>query len=94
MRLTKVTGSPEDPHMVCCLISTDIWFDGMLLPKGSMVLVNIWGLHMDEDRYHEPDKFEPDRHDGKTSLANEYAVSSDYDARDHYNYGESGTLHL
>lgn len=79
-------------HICALLIWTDAWFDGMLLPKGSVVFLNTWGLHMDEARYTEPDKFDPDRYMGKVLLANEYAVSSDYSTRDHYNYGKSPEL--
>lgn len=68
---------------------TDVLIEGMLLPKGSTLLINLWGLHQDEQRYENPDTFDPERYAGFTQLAHDYAVSTDYEARDHYSYGES-----
>ncbi|KIX02156.1 uncharacterized protein Z518_08095 [Rhinocladiella mackenziei CBS 650.93] len=65
---------------------------GMFLPKGSIVILNIWGLHNDESRFPNPDKFDPDRYAGRTLLAPEYAVSADYESRDHYMYGTGRRL--
>ncbi|KAJ5649893.1 cytochrome P450 2D18 [Penicillium longicatenatum] len=61
--------------------------DGLLIPKGSTVILNAWGLHNDPDRYPDPDTFNPWRYKNHTSLAPTYAASSDYENRDHYAYG-------
>ncbi|KZT37268.1 cytochrome P450 [Sistotremastrum suecicum HHB10207 ss-3] len=45
------------PHSV---IRDDI-FDGMLIPSGSIVIANIWGLTHDESIYPDPMRFNPDR---------------------------------
>lgn len=63
----------------------------MLLPKGSVVFFNVWGLHNDEKYVPEPERFNPDRFAGRTLLAPEYATSADYESRDHYNYGMSSS---
>jgi len=57
------------------------------LPAGTTVMLNVWGLHHDEERFPNPDKFDPSRFEGRTKLAAEYAASGDYEARDHYIYG-------
>lgn len=65
----------------------DCWLDGKLLPKGSEVIVNIYGLHHDEERYLNHDVFDPSRFLNKPALADEYAHTPDYEQRDHYAYG-------
>lgn len=65
----------------------DTWLEGMFLPKGSMVMWNVWRLHLDDKYVPNPEVFDPDRFEGRTLLAPEYAASNDYGARDHYNYG-------
>ncbi|TGJ86889.1 hypothetical protein E0Z10_g1858 [Xylaria hypoxylon] len=57
------------------------------LPKGTTVFVNVWGLHHDETVNPDPDRFNPDRYEGRTRPAAEYAASADYESRDHYTYG-------
>ncbi|KAF4636549.1 hypothetical protein G7Y89_g1536 [Cudoniella acicularis] len=61
--------------------------DGMTIPKGATVLINVWGLHHDPTRFPNPDTFNPTRFQGRTALAAEYAASADYQNRDHYGYG-------
>lgn len=61
--------------------------DGLLIPKGSTVILNVWGLQHDSNRYSDPDTFDPWRYKNHTSLAPTYAASSDYENRDHYAYG-------
>ena len=61
--------------------------NGMTIPKGSTVILNVWGLHHDPERKPNPDVFDPERFRGRTLSAAEYAVSVDYDNRDHYGYG-------
>ena len=64
----------------------DDWIDGMFLPKGTTVIVNAWGLHFDETRFQDPEKFDPEHFAGTTMLANELA-NGPWEKRDHYGYG-------
>ncbi|OAL22040.1 hypothetical protein AYO20_11276 [Fonsecaea nubica] len=66
------------PHMV----TQDDEYEGMLIPKGSMVFVGIWALHHNESDFPNHDHFNPDRYLDHPKLANEYAVSPDYNNRD------------
>lgn len=59
----------------------------MFVPKGSTILLNVWGLHHGPTRFPSPDVFDPDRYIGRTLLASEYAASADFEKRDHYGYG-------
>ncbi|KAF2814065.1 putative cytochrome P450 oxidoreductase [Mytilinidion resinicola] len=79
-RPTATTGLP---HM--CI--QDDEYEGMFIPKGSMVFCGIWAMNHDASRFPNPDKFDPDRYLNHPKLANEYAVSPDYNNRDHYGYG-------
>jgi cytochrome P450 family 619 len=80
----------------CCMLQTDIcllfsdeWIDGKFLPKGTILFVNVWGLHHDESRYEDHDVFDPDHFKGNTVLAADSANSADFEKRDHYGYGAS-----
>ncbi|KAL2862702.1 cytochrome P450 [Aspergillus lucknowensis] len=56
-------------------------------PAGTTMIVDGWGLHCDGTRFANPDVFDPDHYKGVTSLASEFAGSSDPDTSDHYGYG-------
>jgi cytochrome P450 len=65
----------------------DDWYEGFFIPKGSIVMVNWWALHYDEKRWKDPEKFDPDRMEGRTMSAAEEAASGDPMDRSHFSYG-------
>lgn len=67
---------------------TDVWLGDKLLPKDSTLLLNVWGLHHEEKRYPDADKFDPDRYQGWPGFSAEYANTADPEKRDHYAYGK------
>lgn len=66
------------------MFDIDIWIDGMLLPKGSDIYVNLLGLHYDEKRFPNPDVFDPEHYSTRLELADTYANAADFEQRDHY----------
>lgn len=74
------------------LTGTDDWVDGKLIPKGTTIILNVWGLHHDPKRFPNHDVFDPDHYLGVTKSAPELAASADYEARDHYGYGSGRRL--
>lgn len=69
-----------------------MWVDGKFLPKGTIAVLNIWGLNHDEKFYPNSQEFDPDRYLGKTLPASEYVGVADYNTRDHYAYGAGRRL--
>ncbi|KAI9841068.1 MAG: hypothetical protein M1837_001039 [Sclerophora amabilis] len=68
-------------------LGEDDWIDDMFLSKGLTVILNVWGMHMDENTWEKPQHFIPERYANHPKLAPEYAASSDWASRDHYGYG-------
>jgi cytochrome P450 len=50
------------------------------------VIVNTWGMHMNEGQWEHPEAFMPERFSSHPFLAPEYAAGK-WEARDHYGYG-------
>lgn len=71
----------------------DDWIDGQFIHRGTVVIINGWGMHHDEKRFPNPDTFDPDHYKGQTTLAPELASSSDYESRDHYGYGSGRRIY-
>jgi len=67
-------------------LAEDDWVDGKFLPKGTVIIVNAWGMHHDPKRFANPDAFDPDHFAGCTTLAAELANGA-WEKRDHYGYG-------
>ena len=59
----------------------------MQLPKGSTVILNVWGMHHDPQTWKAPEHFHPDRFENYPALASVYAASGEWDKRDHFGYG-------
>ena len=69
-------------------LTEDDRIDGRFLPKGTVVIFNTWGMHMDETLWESPADFNPDRYENYKLLAPEYiAMGGDWKNRDHYGYG-------
>lgn len=68
-----------------CPLDSEV--DGMFLPKGSTVVLNVWAMHHNSDTWKEPQHFIPERFESYPSLASTYAASGKWDERDHYGYG-------
>lgn len=67
-------------------LAEDDWVDGYRLPKGADIFINAYGMQHDENRFPNPDVFDPNHYRGVTALASELA-SGDYQKRDHWGYG-------
>ena len=69
-------------------LTEDDRVDGKFLPKGTIVIFNTWGMHMDESVWDSPADFIPERYKSYKLLAPEYiAMGGDWKSRDHYGYG-------
>jgi cytochrome P450 family 619 len=77
---------PVVPLPLPRVLAEDDWINGKLLPKGTTVIMNSWGMQHDPTRFPGPDLFDPDHFIGVTKLANELAIGDPED-RDHYGYG-------
>ncbi|KAK5163102.1 uncharacterized protein LTR77_010886 [Saxophila tyrrhenica] len=77
---------PVTPLAFPHALAEDDWVDGMFLPKGTMIIVNAWGMHFDEERFKNPYDFDPDHFEGVTTLATELSNGA-WEKRDHYGYG-------
>lgn len=83
---------PVTPLSFPHALSQDDWVNGYLLPKGTTVFLNVWGLHHDESVFPNPDRFDPSHYEGRHNLASDYAASPDYMRRDHFIYGAGRRL--
>jgi hypothetical protein len=68
----------------------DDYIDGYHLPKGSSVVINIWGLHQSPP-FSNPAVFDPDNFSDITTPAATLAAG-DPEKRDHYGYGAGRRL--
>ncbi|CAI7595623.1 unnamed protein product [Penicillium bialowiezense] len=77
---------PVSPLGVPHAVAQDDYINGMLIPKGATIVLNVWGMHHDPNTYPAPEQFEPSRFESYRSLAPGY-TAGEWDKRDHYGYG-------
>ncbi|KAJ6090116.1 hypothetical protein N7486_008931 [Penicillium sp. IBT 16267x] len=77
---------PVAPAGVPHMLTQDDTYEGYVLPKGTIVFLNVWAIHMDESEYDEPQKFMPERF-----MGNKFGCKDQNDSDDHrritYNFG-------
>jgi cytochrome P450 len=83
---TAITGAA--PHAA----KQDIQFMGYVIPKGSLIVNNVYTIHNDPKRYPNPKKFDPARYLNDTQTASEAALNSDVSKRDHFTFGAGRRL--
>lgn len=68
------------------MAGADVHYNGVTIPKNTILLANLNALHWDEEKYSEPFKFKPDRYLDYPDRSSVYANAGDAD-RDHYTFG-------
>ncbi|KAF5367006.1 hypothetical protein D9758_003848 [Tetrapyrgos nigripes] len=71
---------PVAPLGIPHAMLTDGLYRGYVLPKGSMVFINAWGIYHDPDVYEDPETFNPDRY-----LQNEFGAKPGVDTSEFRN---------
>lgn len=78
---------PVTPLAFPHALAADDTIDGYHLPKGTTIIINAWGMHMDPERFSNPERFDPEHFEGcSTRLAPDLA-NGKWEERDHYGYG-------
>ncbi|CAG8654408.1 17781_t:CDS:2 [Cetraspora pellucida] len=72
-------------------IEEDDEYNGYYIPANSVVLLNIYGIHMDEKRYENPKEFRPERFLGLTERS-AILANGNYENRDHFSFGAGRRL--
>ena len=67
-------------------------YNGYKIPKGASIVLNIWSIHRDPERYSRPERFEPQRFLGDDTHAAESANLADVTQRDHFGFGAGRRL--
>ncbi|KAJ3481079.1 hypothetical protein NLI96_g7909 [Meripilus lineatus] len=65
----------------------DFVYNGMYIPKDTVVILDCYTLHHNEERYPDPFTFNPDRYLGDNSSCADSANLPDAMQRDHWTYG-------
>ncbi|RPD67493.1 cytochrome P450 [Lentinus tigrinus ALCF2SS1-7] len=52
---------PVGPLAVPRRVTEDDWYEGYLIPKGTMVIPNVWGMNHDPEIFPDPEAFRPER---------------------------------
>ncbi|KAG6855886.1 hypothetical protein H0H87_009709 [Tephrocybe sp. NHM501043] len=65
----------------------DFVYNGTFIPKDTVVVLNCYTLHHNEERYPDADKFNPDRYLGDNLTCAESAKLPDVMERDHWAFG-------
>ncbi|TFY65567.1 hypothetical protein EVG20_g5529 [Dentipellis fragilis] len=53
---------PAAPMLLPHLVETSFTYRSWLIPQGSLVIANTWGILRENDMYESPDEFKPERH--------------------------------
>ncbi|KZV18411.1 isoflavone 2'-hydroxylase-like [Dorcoceras hygrometricum] len=65
---------PPGPLLIPHQSSEDCVVGGYDIPRGTMLLINVWAVHRDPDVWEQPTIFNPDRFEGKDQLDQKYKL--------------------
>ncbi|KAL0565905.1 hypothetical protein V5O48_016113 [Marasmius crinis-equi] len=73
--------TPEEVRVLLCNVATklspDLQYKGYLIPGGTTIFVNIWGIFHDPELFEKPEVFNPDRY-----ILNEFGTKPGVDGSD------------
>ena len=70
--------APVAPMGIPHVNTEDVEWEGWKIPKGSLVLANIWAYSHDENVYERPAEFRPERFLSSSTLSSQYEKSLDH----------------
>lgn len=79
--------SPANGLGVAHSTTQEDMYNGLRIPKGTMVLPNLTALSRSPEKYKNPDSFDPDRFLDHNMDPLTAAIHPDFMMRDHYHYG-------
>jgi cytochrome P450 len=88
LRWMPTTFNGAIPHAA----TQDDTYMGYTIPKGSLVVNNVYTINMDPYRFPDPRRFEPDRYQDDCLGAAESAAVADVSKRDHFTFGAGRRL--
>ncbi|PTB75330.1 cytochrome P450 [Trichoderma longibrachiatum ATCC 18648] len=71
----------------CHSTTQDDWYKGFFIPKGAVIVLNWWAIHMDESRWKDPQRFDPTRYLADPLTEAESMAQPDANLRDHFTFG-------
>ncbi|OTA04134.1 Cytochrome P450 CYP2 subfamily [Trichoderma parareesei] len=71
----------------CHSTTQDDWYKGFFIPKGAVIVLNWWAIHMDESRWKDPQRFDPTRYIADPLTEAESMAQADATLRDHFTFG-------
>ncbi|KAL6695447.1 cytochrome P450 [Trichoderma pleuroticola] len=71
----------------CHSTTQDDWYEGHFIPKGAVIVLNWWAIHMDETRWKDPQRFDPTRYLDDSLTEAESMAQADANLRDHFTFG-------
>ncbi|KAG8934831.1 hypothetical protein FRC02_009151 [Tulasnella sp. 418] len=75
---------PPFPSGVPHFSEADQTWKGHSIPKGTQIIASVWSIHMNKDRYNDPETFNPERYMNHDLMSGDYMAHRDPKARDHF----------
>ncbi|KAJ3805577.1 cytochrome P450 [Lentinula lateritia] len=80
---------PVTPLAIPHAAMEDDWYEGYLIPKGTIIFPNVWSMNHDQETYGpDADQFSPERFIQKSETGNGFVLRPEFENNDgHFSYG-------